>query len=477
MDPDFRQIILLIIAVAVPAFLLWSKREKLLLIWVGVTLFVQIFDTSIVTNLPAGRIAGLLYLPIALRELKNWLRIKPAKAWAINYAYLLILALAFGFIWPWPDITNARPYTLTAPGRAIVYSVRLVSDFSLAIFIANQIRYRGMLLYLGRSMVIGATISSLAGLFQFAGKIDLYYLITGLGEQSLRIDRARGLSIEPRALGLACAYGIMLLLLARRKAFGLWVMLLMINLAGLMITYSASSLALLLTGGVTTSLFFSNRDRGAIILILLLSGLLAFGASIYLPDRFSSAVETVRMRLDPDYKLSDMPPGDFGQEIAYRLDVFDACALLFLLDEPLYVLIGAGPGMISLPASYYVPPGLYSRIWSPSIGINSPPSHGLLLEIANSGLIGIGLWIFQVIACRVALRHLTARLRDHEDRAEWKFGYALFLTGAVFYLVQVSSSPVWSVFLAIGWAASKMAIAHASELNDRTLVYAASTAR
>ncbi len=477
MEVDIRQIALLTIAVIVPAFLLWTKREKLLLGWIGVTLFVQIFDTTIVTNLPAGRIVGLLYLPIALRELKDWLRLKPVKAWLINYGYLLILAVAFGFIWPWADITNSRPYPLTAPGRAIIYSVRLLSDFSLALFIAGQVRRPGMLLYLGRSIALGATITALAGLFQFIGKLDLYYLITGLGEQGLRIDRARGLSIEPRALGLACAYGIMVLLLARRKLFGAWAILLMINLAGLMVTYSASSLALLISGVVTASLFFSNRERGAIIIILLLSGLLIFGASIYLPDQFAGAVETIRLRLDPNYKLSDLPPGDLGQEVAYRLDVFDACALLFLLDEPLYALIGAGPGMVSLPASSYVPPGLYSYIWNPSIGINSPPSHGLLLEIANSGLIGIGLWFFQVITCWIALRNLITKLRDHEERAEWRLGYAMFLTGSVFYLVQVSSSPVWSIFLAIGWMASKITEEESSELNQRAFSHVAPIAR
>jgi hypothetical protein len=465
MEVDIRQVALVAIAVIVPIILLWTKRERWLLGWVCVTFFLQIFDTVIITNLPAGRIVGLLYLPVALKQLKEWSRLKPVKAWAINYIYLLVLAVFFGLIWPWPDITLARPFTLTAPGRGLIYSVRLLSDLSLTIFIANQIRRPGSLLYLGRAMVLGSTMTAVVGLCYFVSKIDLYYLITGLGEQGLKIERARGLSIEPRALGLACAYGIMILLLGRKRLFKPWIALVFLNLAGLMITYSASSLALLVSGVISAGLFFTNRERGTVILTLALAGLLVFGASLYMPNQFQSAIETIRLRLDPDYKLSDMPPGDFGQEVAYRLDVFDACALLFLLDEPLYALIGAGPGMVSLPASYYVPPGLYSFIWNPSIGINSPPSHGLLLELTNSGLPGLIIWFVQVISCLSALRYILLRLRDHNERAEWKFGYSLFLIGSVFYLVQVSSSPVWSLFLAIGWVACQAAREEMAESN------------
>ncbi|MBK6799328.1 MAG: hypothetical protein IPG76_21725 [Acidobacteria bacterium] len=38
---------------------------------------------------------------------------------------------------------------------------------------------------------------------------------------------------------------------------------------------------------------------------------------------------------------------------------------------------------------------------------------------------------------------------------DWQFGFAMFLTGSVFYIVQVSYTPLWSVFLAIGWIAYK----------------------
>jgi hypothetical protein len=135
-----------------------------------------------------------------------------------------------------------------AEGRSIIYSARLLSDISLAIFIANQFKQPGMVHYIGRAMALGSTLTPGAGLIYLVSKLDLYYLLTGIREQGLLIDRARGLSIEPRALGLSCAYGVMILLLGRKKLFRFWPALLAVNLTALLITYSASSYVLLERG-------------------------------------------------------------------------------------------------------------------------------------------------------------------------------------------------------------------------------------
>lgn len=461
MNIDSRQLILLAIAIIVPLFLMWTKRHRLLLSFVCFTFFVQVFDTALLTNLPVGRIVGLLYLPRALTQLRQWAKLTPVRAWLINYGWLLLLGLLFGFIWPWPDTTYSRPFTLAAPGKTIIYSARLLTDLSLAIFFAAEILRARSILWIGRAIVAGSTVSAVAGLFQFVTDIDLYYILTGLGEQILNLGRARGLVGEPRALGLSCTYGIMTLLIGRNKISSLWIVLLLFNLTGLLITYSASSLVLFAAGIVVNWLFFSNRER--LIAAGVASGmaLIIFLTSVFTPDQFKIAIETLSLRFDPDIKLAGIPPGTFGQEIAYRLDVFDASALLFLLDQPLYALIGTGPGLVSLPASDYVPPGLYSLIWTPELGINSPPFHGLLLELSNGGLLSLLLWIAQVISCWIALRFLyrhSALLSDNSgwQPGDWKFGYALFLIGAAFYIVQASYTPLWCVFLGIGWVAVKL---------------------
>jgi hypothetical protein len=460
---ELRPILLLLIAIAVPLILLRLKQERLLLGWVAVTMFVQIFDTSILTNLPAGRIVGLMYLPTVLLQGRQWLAQQPVKLWLVNLAYLVMLGVFFGWIWPWEDITNARPFSLAAHGRWVVYTLRMISDASLAIFIAGQLQKAGSLYYLGRAMVIGSTMTGLVGVAYLVVNTDFYYPITGLGEVAFYIDRARGLSYEPRGLGLACAYGVMILLLGRRALFKSWLLILVVNLIGLLATYSASSYVLLGVGVLTATIFFTNRERLVVAATILLAATITAGAYMAIPDRFEYAITTLQARFDPDYKLSGMPPGTWGEEIAYRLDVFDASALLFMLYEPEFALIGTGPGLISLPASYYVPPGEYSEIWTAEIGVNSPPFHGLLLEVSNSGALGLALWIAQVWICWRSLRRLSRNSAPEEERPEWRFGAALFLTGVVFYIVQVSTSPVWSIILAVGWVGYRAATQAARE--------------
>lgn len=455
---EWQQNILLATAIIVPIILLRLKRRDLLLCWVCFTFPVQVFDTVPVTNLPATRIVGLILLPSAILQTRSWLKLKPMKAWMINFIYLLILGFLFGYLWPWPDITMSRPFTLAAQGRWLVYSMRLLTDLSLIVFVINQALKPGSMWLAGRAFVAGSTVSSLTALFEIATKIDLYEIITGLEEQLLTIARARGLAGEPRGLGLVCAYGIMILLIGRQKLFRGWMIMLVVNLSGLLLTYSASSLVLLGVGIVTAWVFLSNRLRWMVSGLIVVTALLVFTSVMFLPQQFEQGADTVQSRLDPERKLYDIPPGTFGQEIAYRLDVFDSSALLFLIDNPLYAVIGAGPGLVSLPASYYVPPGIYSVIWNPTVGINGLPFHGLLLELSNGGIFGLFLWCVQVYACWIALRRLSrSRSNLKPDEAdEWEFAYALFLIGAVFYLVQVHSSPIWSVILGIGCAAVKL---------------------
>ncbi|MBK6799211.1 MAG: hypothetical protein IPG76_21125 [Acidobacteria bacterium] len=80
----------------------------------------------------------------------------------------------------------------------------------------------------------------------------------------------------------------------------------------------------------------------------------------------------------------------------------------------------------------------------------------MLLELTNSGLIGLLCWLMQVIACWAALRYLYRNKTLKEEKDEAELAYALFMIGSVFYMVQVSSSPIWSLFLGIGWAAVKL---------------------
>ena len=458
MDP--RQVALLGIAIIVPCTLFLMGRTRLLLGWVCITLFVQIFDSNV--NFVPGRIVGFLYMPYALLTARNWLRLLPVKAWLWGFLYLLILGIAFGFIWPWPDTTGSRALPLTPQGRTIIYLLRMMSTASLAVFIANELRKPGTLLYLGKMMVVGTSLTATFGVISSATNFDFFTLITGF-RPDIGSARARGLSIEPRILGGACVYGIMILLLLRKSKLSItwsslrWCGLIVIHLASLLLTASTSALALFLMGLLVGGLFFPARARLMVIGVAVTSVMGVTLFQVLMTDRFAFAVGQVHSRLEPeDSRLGGVKPTNIGQAIAFQMDIFDACAALFLYDQPLYAMVGTGPGLVTLPGSSYVPPGRFSDIWSPDVGINSPPTSGFLLELSNGGIIALTLWIVQVIACHSALRLLATNQVPTDDPEGWRFAHAFFLMGSAFYLMQVGFSPRAAVLLGIGWAASRI---------------------
>jgi hypothetical protein len=225
-----------------------------------------------------------------------------------------------------------------------------------------------------------------------------------------------------------------------------------INLLGLAISGSTSALAMFAAGLFTMGIFAGNWQRFVLVGVASLAVLLGGSLAALFPSQFWLIADEVAYRLDPTDKLLGDSPQNFGERVAFQLDVFDASALLFLLNEPQYALSGTGPGLVSLPASYYVPPGVASLVWNEDVGIDSLPGHGLLLEISNSGLLGLGCWLSQFWWCTAALRRVAGSSTDRRLAETWRVGLYMYLLGAAMYCVQVSISPVWAVLSAVGWA-------------------------
>jgi hypothetical protein len=463
---DLRPFILLAIALLLPLSLLVSGRHRFLLGWIGFTLFVHLFDTILIMNLAAIRLAGLVLLPYALLTIGWWSRITAAKAWLLNFAYLIVLGIVFGFLWPWADITGNRPFTFTAQGRTIVYLVRSLADLSLTVFVAQQVRKPGAILYLSRAMVVGAATTAAAGIAYYVTRVDFYYAITGI-LRDYSVDRPRGFSYEPRGLALACVYGAIILLIGQDRIFRRWLVLLCVILGAFVLAYSASALAVLAALLAFSWLYFSWKVRWSIVVAAAIIAILIALAAYFTPDEYERASLALRQRWELSLRTPE-DPRNMGETIGYHLDIFDASAFLFLWRHPVYAITGTGPGLITLPASYHVPPGLYSILWPPEKGINSPPSHGLLLEVANSGIIGLTLWVIQVVACWKSLKLMAPRHMSERILDEWSLAKALFLVGVIGYAIQSSVVPVWSVFLGLGWAASlSIAAARKTALSTR----------
>lgn len=446
MGTDPRQFILLLIALGVPVIAYLMNRTKWVLWWVGFTLFVQVFDTAIFTNLAAGRIVGLFYLPMMVSTFRRWISVPPAKAWLLSFLYLVALGLLFGILFPWPDTTGVRAFTLRAQGRTIVFLVRTIADLSLTVFVMNQLATPGAFDWLRRSMVAGVLADAVTGIIGFFLHLDPYGLLTGIRGYAMdAANRPRGLTYEPRGLGLACAFGLVLILgkHARRRRDWLFAVILVMALG---LSFSSSGLGAAAVGAVMLVLFGSMRTRLAIVfsgLTLVTAVMMVLATVPWVRER---ANDSIGERLRGRGTVEANRAANAFEAVALRLDVFDASAALFLIRNPLYAVIGTGPALISLPASDHIPYGLYRAIFT---SIDSPPTHGLLMELANTGILGVAVWMFQVLWILIAGKRLFRRRGLPFPPRTIR---TIFIGSAAIYAVQAGVSPFWAVFLGIGWA-------------------------
>jgi hypothetical protein len=129
------------------------------------------------------------------------------------------------------------------------------------------------------------------------------------------------------------------------------------------------------------------------------------------------------------------------------LEVFDASALNFLYHNPEHVFVGVGPGLISLPASHYVPPGDAQAIFGDRI--DSIPFMGVLRTVSDSGLLGLALWCWTTLAMAGALHRCT---QIDPDDPTWRECRTYYLVFAALFLLQLR--PTWYVWLGVGLGAA-----------------------
>lgn len=457
---DWRGFAFLLVSVAVPLALLTLRRERELLAWICLTVSVNIFDARIGINLPAARLVGLMVLPFAAFgafRLEELLRTAAFRLLLLQFGYLLLLALIFGVLYPWEVLGFRRGWTQGANGRTLIYLVRMLADLGLVLFTARQVAGGLRPSTLVKWLLLGTTVAALSGLAEFLTGIQFYQAITGYPIQVLG-NRVRGLSFEPRGLGLAMAHGLFFSLLYRQFRRSRAVLVLVgLHAAVLLLTVSVSALAAALAAWVGVilveprmrrpSLRFAVATAGIVLAMVTWGSESAIGQSwgFNLLQRFS---------LEDLGRLASEASAD---TVALFLDVFDLTAFLALRAYPLTALLGAGPGLISIPGSLFIPDTpRWAWVTASGEGVSNVPSMGILLEWSNGGVIGVVLWVGVVLAVLRAMRKLAAP--GGEEATEWRLARGCFVVGACAYLLQVSPlSAIWPVLLGLGIGASVLA--------------------
>jgi hypothetical protein len=457
---DWRGFAFLLVAAAVPLALLTLRRERELLAWVCVTVGVNIFDARVGLNLPAARLVGLLVLPFAALgafHLQELLRTSAFRLLLLQFGYLLLIGFIFGVLYPWEVHGFSRGWAQGAHGRTLIYLVRMLADLGLVLFTARQIASGMRPSTLVKLLLLGTTIAALGGLAEFVTDIQLYQGLTGYPINALAA-RVRGFNFEPRGLGLAMAHGIflaLLLYLFRRSGAALSLVDLHADVLLLSVSTSGVSAALAAWTGLMIveprvrrpSLWFA---AGAAITVV---ALVTWGSQ-------STLVQSWGFNLLQRFSIQDISrlvASASADTLVLFLDIFDLTAFMALRAYPLAALVGAGPGLISIPGSLFIP-DTPRWAWAATSGegVSNVPSMGMLLEWSNGGVIGVALWIGVVVAVLGAFRRLVDS--DPEERAEWRLARGAFVVGACAYLLQASPlSAMWPVLLGLGIGAALLA--------------------
>lgn len=467
---------ILALAAGVPLALLLRRQERLLLFWLCLTTGVNVFDARVGLNLPAARLVGLLvlgFVPLGALHVQRLLRTRPFQLVMLQLLHLAVLGLIFGFLFPWSAAGFVRGAAQSPQGRVIVYMVRILADLGIVLFVARQV-LRGLSpVRLLNYLLVGTTLAAVAALVELVTQAQIYQLVTGY-PITIVAGRVRGLNFEPRGLGLAMAHGTFLALLLyaylRRRRY-LWLSL----LHATVLAISVSASAIIAAGAVAVALLVTeSKVRRPLTLVGAAAGgavALVLVAGLQLP-----IVQTYTMNFTQRFSLRAIAGAAILTPIdvfASFLDIFDYTAFMFLASSPIHAVIGTGPGLVMLPGSNFIPTAArWSWVGQSGEGITSLPSMGVLLEIANGGVLGLLLWVAIVGSCTRALAHAAALDRDRA--AEWRLARSAVVVAACAYALQVSPlAATWPIFVGLGIGAAALHLAPRRETRSAAAPLAA----
>lgn len=243
---------------------------------------------------------------------------------------------------------------------------------------------------------------------------------------------------EPKGLATGFAVGLLLLqaggdsvLLWRRKTILLWGFL----MASLLLTWSTSGVFLWLIGTVVLMLL----GAGGVVVK-------KYNRRILLT---SSVVVLAIMAITSLLYIKD--PGNVFHTLIERrfigrnpIEDFDEVVLLFLKDQPGYLIFGVGLGNIHLYAEHYIDP-LYRFMFGNIFVAKS----GYLRIVSELGLVGFLLFVFSVWQMASLVRN-----KAHANSFFYKksnLGNMLSTIGIVLFVGGMARGYIWpQMFLALG---------------------------
>lgn len=424
----FPQPLLIAFCLLIPVYCLVRKKHDFLIGWLTLVTVIDIFNSQKYMNLTAIKLAGITLIPYVLINLKTLIKLKEIKLLLIHFALLCILGLVYGHIIPWEDLTGLKGGRDIPQWRSIIHLGSIFLEWNVVFYLSMQFVKIERFYRTVNIILIALTVNCIFGFVESYFKIDFYHFFTE-GYHMLVKNRMRGLSYEPRGLAQICVFGISLTLgtLHLRKWYINLGILLLLGISTFVFNISVSAIVILaacigfliaykLIANLKLIKKYLNYKRVIIALV-------AVFVSIFIIGTYVKSNKLLMEHLEKrSYILK-------GKGIAQKLEVFDAAAMNFLLNNPKHLILGAGPGLISVPASSYI----LERDKEDWTHIVALPHLGLILQLANGGLIGLAIF----------LAMLYISIKNIKNKDIFIFVGITF----VFYLLQIR--PIFFIGLAL----------------------------
>jgi hypothetical protein len=440
-----------VVIVVVPVWLMARRSGAGLLLWILTVTCTDVFVIRTGVNVAAASVVGLLLAPYSARVLLSSRRVTPVGWATAHLGYLAILGLAFGFAFPWPD-SIGRPFNLQAPGRAILYLLRETAGLSIAAFVAQQVAKTARPDRVLGGVLIVSTITCLAAVVEYLTGISYYRMLTeGVVAPTFWNLRVRGLNFEPRSLGIVSAHAIAIgVLYIAYRARTLLAMSAIGTAAAAMFLSASTSGLIAMASGLGAVWMSHRRVRGYMLRIAVLAVIAGGAIAAVNIGRVAALQHLLTERIGSTVRFGVAT--DWFHQIVYRMEVYDASAALFLAANPWYAIFGTGPGLMSLPATPFLPVSPYYLEYVRT-GLNSPPTMGWLLELSNGGVVAVVTWAGFVFSAARSLH--WAASQPGPNRRSWIVARWSFVAAAAIYLVTAGFlSSCWPLFMGLGMGAA-----------------------
>jgi hypothetical protein len=307
----------------------------------------------------------------------------------LEFLFLIILAFYYSLINPW--VTPSQIWSEQPIGRSVVALSRFLMEISVMFFFCYII-WKGKsnikkILNIVSFVVI---LNSLVAIIDWLSK--KYFISKFLFDWNdigwdLISTRILGFSNEPRIFGRLMVFSWFVLYYFKQAGYKIKYIKfsLSIGLFLLLITLSFSSYILftiLFLVSVIIKLKFNKKN---ILIISILMFLLI--VVINLPE--FDALSDIYYKIEMISSGRSMQQMDGEPLFFTRFELFDRVALNHLYNNPINILTGTGPNLISIPASKYMDKSGQLQFGET---INMIPGVGIINLISRSGLIGLFLF-------------------------------------------------------------------------------------